>query len=117
MIFANCNLIQQGEAALFYKFNRSIKGYMITGVLIAPDLKAKLDFSKVWIYFVSEVVRNDDIYCSIVVGIAENSMFTNYIDYHSEIDGLKIYKVDNFLKNKYSSYVKQKERTALGNNL
>ena len=44
-------------------------------------------------------------------------MFSNYIDYHSDIDGLKIYKVDNFLKKQYSSYDKQKERTVLGNNL
>jgi len=117
MIFANCNLIQQGEAALFYKFNRALTGYMIAGVLIAPNMKAKMDFAKIWTYFVSEIVRDDDIYCSIVVGIEENSMFSNYIDYHSDIDGLKIYKVDNFLKKQYSSYDKQKERTVLGNNL
>ena len=46
MIFANCNLIQQGEAALFYKFNRSLTGYMIAGVLIAPNMKARMDFAK-----------------------------------------------------------------------
>jgi len=39
-------------------------------------------------------------------------MFNNYLDYHSTIDGIKIYKVDNFLKKQYSSYDKHKESVA-----
>ena len=37
-------------------------------------------------------------------------MFENYLDYHDTIDGFKIYRVDNFLKKKYSNYDKHKER-------
>ena len=109
MIFAHSSIIQEGEAALFYRFNRVLNGYMIAGVFVAPNIAAKLDFATVWKYFVSEIVQADDIYCSVPLGVS-NSMFNNYLDYHDTIEGLKIYKVDNFLKKKYSSYDKHKER-------
>ena len=109
MIFAHTSLIQEGESALFYRFNRPLNGYMIAGLFIAPNMEAKLNFAKVWKYFVSEIVQADDIYCSIPVGVT-SSMFDNYLDYHDTIDGLKIYKVDNFLKKQYSNYDKQRER-------
>ena len=32
------------------------------------------------------------------------------MNYHDTIDGLKIYKVDNFLKSEYSNYDKHIER-------
>ena len=109
MIFAHASLIQEGEAVLFYRFNRPLNGYMIAGLIIAPNLQARLHFAKVWKYFVSEVVQADDIYCSIPIE-AENDMFKNYLSYHDTINGLKIYKVDNFLKKQYSSYDKHIER-------
>lgn len=107
MIFAHTSLIQEGESALFYRFDRNLNGYMIAGVFIAPNMTAKLNFAKVWEYFVSSVVQEDDIYCSVPIGI-DNSMFTNYVKYYDTINGLKIYKVDNFLKEQYSSYEKYK---------
>ncbi len=110
MIFAHSKLIQEGESALFYRFNRQLNGYMIAGVFIAPNMEAKMNFAKVWKYFVSAVVQADDIYCSVPIGIS-NSMFTNYLTYYDTIDDLKIYKVDNFLKEQYSSYQKHKQIT------
>lgn len=89
---------------------------MIAGLLVGDNIEAKLNFAKIWKYFVSEVVRNDDIYCSILVG-TDNSMFANYLDYHDTIEGLKIYKVDNFLKKQYSSYEKHLERAKENNNI
>jgi len=109
MIFAHTSIIQEGESALFYRFNRPLNGYMIAGMFIAPNITAKLNFAKVWKYFVSEIVQADDIYCSVPLGVT-NSMFENYLEYHDTIEDLKIYKVDNFLKNKYSEYDKHKER-------
>ena len=109
MVFAHVSLIQEGQAALFYRHTKKMKGYMIAGTLIGPDLIDKMNFAKICKYFVSEVVQSYDIYCSILVG-AENSMFTNYLDYYDTIDGLKIYKVDNYLKQKYSDYDKHVER-------
>ena len=114
MIFAHASLIQEGEAALFYRYDKQLDGYMIAGVLVSPTVEAKLNFAKVWTYFVSEVVREDDIYCSIPLE-GQNAMFDNYLDYHSTKEGLKIYKVDNFLKKQYSSYEKHLEQA--GNNL
>ena len=113
MIFGHCSIIQEGEAALFYRFNRPLNGYMIAGTLVADNVAAKLAFAKVWKYFVSEIVTSDDIYCSILVG-TKNSMFEKYLDYHSDLDGLKIYKVDNYLKEQYSMHAKQAEKATHG---
>ena len=115
MIFAHIKLIQEGESCLFYRFDRKLNGYMIAGAFIAPNMTAKLHFAKIWKYFVSSVVQADDIYCSVPLGIG-NSMFTNYLDYYDTIDGLKIYKVDSFLKEQYSSYEKYKKITKRSNN-
>ena len=109
MIFTHVSLVQEGESALFYRFDRSLNGYMIAGVFVAPNIEAKLNFAKVWKYFVSEIVQKDDIYCSVPLGV-NNSLFENYLKYYDTIDGLKIYKVDNYLKTQYSSYDKHKEQ-------
>ena len=50
MIFTHASMIQEGESALFYRFDRSLNGYMIAGVFIAPNMTAKLNFVKVWKY-------------------------------------------------------------------
>ena len=111
MIFAHTSIIQEGEAAIFYRFNRPLNGYMIAGMFIASNITAKLNFVKVWKYFVSEIVQADDVYCSVPLDVT-NSMFKNYLEYHDTIEGLKIYKVDNFLKKQYSEYDKHKESVA-----
>lgn len=113
MIFTHTSLIQEGESALFYRFSRPLNGYMIAGVFINDNMEARLDFATVWTYFVSEIVQADDIYASIPLGVS-NSMFDNYTSYHDTIDGLKIYKVDSFLKKQYSNYDKHLEQA--GNN-
>ena len=109
MIFTHASMIQEGESALFYRFTRPLNGYMISGVFIAPNMAAKLNFVKVWKYFVSEIVQADDIYASIPIDLT-NSMFTNYTTYYDTIGGIKIYKVDNYLKKQYSNYDKHIER-------
>jgi len=111
MIFAHTSIIQEGEAAIFYRFNRPLNGYMIAGMFIASNITAKLNFVKVWKYFVSEIVQADDVYCSVPLDVT-NSMFKNYLEYHDTIEGLKIYKVDKFLKKQYSEYDKHKESVA-----
>ena len=109
MLFTHTSLVQEGEAALFYRFDRKLNGYMIAGVFINDTVEAKLNFAKIWTYFVSEVVQADDIYCSIPLE-GQHSMFNNYLTYHSDSDNLKIYKVDSFLKKQYSNYEKHLER-------
>tara|TARA_B110000438_G_C15329489_1_gene443069 strand:+ start:198 stop:542 length:345 start_codon:yes stop_codon:yes gene_type:complete len=109
MIFTHVSLIQEGEAALFYRFDRKLSGYMIAGVIISDTMEARLEFVKVWKYFVSEIVQKDDIYASIPLSVT-NSMFTNYTSYYDTIEGRKLYKVDNYLKKQYSNYEKHLER-------
>jgi hypothetical protein len=108
MIFAHATIIQEGEAILFYNYNRKLSGYMIAGIIISPNTKARMCFAKVWRYFASEVVRGDDIYCSIALD-KEDSMFINFLKYYGTIKGLRIYKVDNSLKEQYSSYQEHKK--------
>ena len=43
MIFTHVSLVQEGESALFYRFDRSLNGYMIAGVFVAPNIQAKLN--------------------------------------------------------------------------
>lgn len=113
MLFAHCSLIQEGEAALFYRFSKPLNGYVIAGLIVAPNVAAKLSFAKIWKYFLSKVVTSDDMYCSILEG-SDTSLFDSYLEYHSEVDGLKIYKVDNAVKKPYSSYVQYLEGQASG---
>ena len=105
-------MIQEGESCLFYTHSKKLNGYVIAGMLVAPDLKARMHFAQIWKYFTSAIVTQDDIYCSVMAGV-ENTMFNNYLTYHSTIDGLKIYKIDNFLKDKYSMHTKAAERKKL----
>jgi len=108
MIFQTVSLIQEGESVLFYRYNKQLKGYLIAGLFVAPSIEGKLSFAKLWEYFVSEVVKADDIYCSIMLG-SQNSMFDKYVNYYDTIDGLKIYKVDNLIRDKYSQYARYLE--------
>lgn len=113
MIFAHCNLIQEEEAVLFYKYIRILPGYMITGLIIAPNFKAKLAFTKVWKYFASEVVTSDDVYCSIIP--SDNTIpFKINLTYHSELGGLSIYKVDKAAIDQYSTYARHQENKGSG---
>jgi len=113
MIFGHSSFIQEGESALFYRFHKQLNGYMIGGLLIAPNPAAKLAFAKIWKYFVSEIVTSDDIYCSVLAS-TKNSLLANYLTYYSELDGVEIYKVDNYLKDQYSTYAKHLEMRASG---
>lgn len=106
MIFKHCSLIQEKGAILFYRFNRPLNGYVIAGVIIEDTIEAKRSFVEIWKYFLTEIVRDDDMYCSIALG-SQNSMFEEYTTFHSEIDGVKMYKIDNFLKEQYSAYVQR----------
>jgi len=82
---------------------------MIAGLLISPTLKARIDFRAVWKYFVSEIVKTDNIYCSILLDI-DNTIFKHYLSYYTTIDGIDIYKIDNYVKKQYSNYIKHIER-------
>lgn len=113
MIFKHCSLIQEGEAALFYRFNRPLNGYMIAGVIIAPKISAKIDFIKIWRYFVSEVVRSNDIYASLITD-KDDSIFGVHATFHTDMGGRKIYKIDNSYRDLYSTYSQHLKEVASG---
>lgn len=108
MIFKQCKLIQDSGCVLFYRYERELNGYMIAGLFTHEGIPGKVSMAKVWKYFVSEIVRGDDIYCAIP-DYAMNELFTNYTTEHSIVDGVQIYKVDNYLKESYSEYTKHVE--------
>jgi len=109
MIFAHIKLIQEGEASLFYNFNKQLNGYFIAGLLIAPNMDAKIAFSKIWKYFVSEIVQADDIYCTSILTNTD-SLLNNCLEYYSMLEDVKVYKVTNYIKDKYSDYSKHIQR-------
>lgn len=113
MKFYPCTLLQDDKVALVYTYNRELKGYMIAGLYIHDTVAAKLRFAKVWKYFVTEIVRNDDIYCSIPIS-EEHSMFRGYLEFYDKIEDMDIYKVDNYLKHQYSDYLTHVENTTNG---
>lgn len=101
-----CSYIQYGESLLFFKKEKSLRGYMIIGIFIAPNVDAKVDFAQLWKYFLKFIVKNNDMYCSLFLdGLTD--FFPGHIHYHSELNGLSIFKIDNFLKEKYSKYFKK----------
>ena len=103
MIFKHCSLIQEGEAVLFYTYARSMGGYIITGILVADNMTAKRDFVKIWKHFVSEVVRTDNVYCSLLSGDTA-TMLKRYLTFHDTVEGIDIYKLDPEFRDRYSSY-------------
>ena len=97
MIFKHCKLIQDNGCILFYRYTRPLNGYEIAGLIIEPTMAGKISFAKIWKYFIKDIVGKDDIYCSILTG-AVNDLFKNYTKYHSNINGIDIYKIDNYLQ-------------------
>jgi len=92
MIVKHCKIIQEKGCALFYSYNRELKGYEISGLIIAPTRKAKLAFKKVWQYFISDIVQEDDIYCSFF-NKSKNWIFTKCVEYYTTINNTDIYKI------------------------
>lgn len=105
MLFGTVNVIQEGEAVMFYRYDRNLNGYMIAGLIIPPSMQARLDFGKIIRYFLSDIVRDKDIYYSMMPS-ADNTVLAKLVNYYDTIEGVKIYKVDNSIKEQYSAFNK-----------
>jgi len=94
--FHHCTVLQKGEAFVYYNYNRELKGFFIASLVVANNLKARLNLAKLIVYFFKEIVRNKDVYCSLFNNSA--NAFTNHmvksITKHSELNGLTIYKIE-----------------------
>lgn len=105
MNFYHSSVIQYGEAVLFYRFNSKLGGYFINGVITSGSQESKLDFFKVWKYFLNEVVRDKEVFCAFMSEDNFN-FFKDHTEYYDEINGMKVYKVDNVFVKTISSYYK-----------
>jgi hypothetical protein len=105
LTFQKSSVIQYGSAILFYRFDKHLNGYFINGVLTSGTKESKLDFYQIWKYFLNEVVRDKDVFCSFV---SEQNVdfFKDHTKYYDEINGMKVYKVDNVFIKTISSYYK-----------
>jgi len=101
VIRKQCGVIQEGDAILFFMNNLQLGGYVIIGAIAGPTQKAKIDGWKVWNYFVNNVVKDKDIYCSLMVA-QEDNVFGRLMKFHASVNGTKIYKLDKSVKDKYS---------------
>lgn len=98
MIVQYCKIIQKPNCALFYKYSKELNGYFIAGILIKDTLEGRLDFVSIWKYFIQDIVLKDDIYCSLFFEEKAN-ILEQTTTYHTTIDGVAIYKVENYLQN------------------
>lgn len=75
----------------------------IAGIHIAPNLGAKVDFMVLWKNFLNNVVLDNNMYCSLFLdGITD--IFKGHLHYYGELNDLSIFKIDNYIKEKYAKY-------------
>ena len=105
-LYQNCKIVQHGEAAIFYQMRKDIEEtpvVFIAGVHIAPNLRAKVQFMILWRNFLNNVVLDNNMYCSLFLdGITD--IFRGHMEYATELNGLSVFKIDNYIKEKYAKY-------------
>lgn len=105
LVFQKSSVIQYGESILFYRFDSNLGGYFINGVLTSGSDESKTDFFTIWKYFLNEVVRDKGVFCTFV-SQQNVDFFKDHTQYYDEINGMKVYKVDNVFIKTISSYYK-----------
>ena len=99
-----CNYLQKGQASLIYGYNASLDGSIVIGIFIGKQIRDKFSFVDVWRHFVTNIVKKKNIYCVIYDGAVDTHVFKNQMEYHSIIDGLKVYKINNFMLDNPAAY-------------
>ena len=99
-----CNYLQKGQASLIYGYNASLDGSIVIGIFIGKQIRDKFNFADVWRHFVTNIVKEKSIYCVIYDGAVDTHVFKNQMEYHSIIDGLKVYKINNFMLDNPAAY-------------
>ena len=92
-----CNYLQKGQATLIHGYSRDLKGFIVIGIFIGKQIRDKFNFAEIWRHFVTEIVRKKSIYCVIYDGAIDTHVFKNQMEYHSTLDELKVYKINNFI--------------------
>jgi len=99
-----CNYIQKGQATLIHGRSVDLSGSIVIGIFIGKQIRDKFNFADIWRHFVTNVVKEKNIYCVIYDGAVDTHVFKNQMKYHSTIDGLKVYKIDNFILDNPAAY-------------
>ncbi len=99
-----CNYLQKGQASLIHAYSIDLDGSLVIGVFIGKQIRDKFNFADVWRHFVTYIAKEKSIYCVIYDGALDTHVFKNQMEYHSIIDGLKVYKINNFMVDNPAAY-------------
>ena len=99
-----CNYLQKGQASLIHSYSVTLNGSLVVGVFVGKQIRDKFDFAAVWRHFVTNIAKEKSIYCVIYDGYLETQVFKNQMEYHSTLDGLKVYKINNFILDNPAAY-------------
>ena len=99
-----CNYLQKGQATLIHGYSIDLKGSIVIGVFIGKQIRDKFHFAEIWRHFVTKIVKEKDIYCIIYDGAIDTHVFKNHMKYHSTLDGLQVYKINNFMMDNPDAY-------------
>ena len=99
-----CNYLQKGQASLIHAYNAPLNGSLVIGVFIGKQIRDKFNFADVWRHFVTNIAKKKSIYCVIYDGAVDTHVFKNQMKYHSTIDELRVYKINNFMVDNPAAY-------------
>jgi|TARA_R110000744_G_scaffold193129_1_gene312139 hypothetical protein len=104
IVAGKCNYLQKGQASLIHAHSIDLDGSLVIGIFIGKQIRDKFNFADVWRHFVVNIAREKSIYCVIYDGAVDTHAFRNQMEYHSTIDGLKVYKINNFIVDNPAAY-------------
>ena len=99
-----CNYLQKGQATLIHGYSVDLDGSIVIGIFIGKQIRDKFNFADIWRHFVTKIAKGKSIYCGIYDGAIDTHVFKNQMEYHSIIDGLRVYKINNFMLDNPAAY-------------
>ncbi len=104
IVSGKCKYLQKGQASLIHSYSVTLNGSLVVGVFVGKQIRDKFDFAAVWRHFVTNIAKEKSIYCVIYDGYLETQVFKNQMKYHSTLNGLKVYKINNFILDNPAAY-------------
>ena len=92
--FQRCTVMHKEHSFLYYFYDKNLPGYFITSVASADKIKGLRNFSAVFEYFCTEIVREDDIYCILFDN--NKGLFDKYVDSTIKYQDKTLHKVKKF---------------------
>ena len=104
IVSGKCKYLQKGQASLIHAYSVTLNGSLVIGVFIGKQIRDKFNFADVWRHFVTNIVKEKSIYCVIYDGAVDTHVFKNQMEYHSIVNGLQVYKINNFILDNPAAY-------------